>query len=69
LIILKFENFDIVSDLDIRALDFLLVGVLGFEPRSNPPKGLVLPLHYTPFYLADALAKAGLRILSPCYFT
>ncbi len=23
-------------------------GVLGFEPRSNPPKGLVLPLHYTP---------------------
>ena len=24
------------------------VGVLGFEPRLNPPKGLVLPLHYTP---------------------
>ena len=26
-----------------------LFGVLGFEPRLNPPKGLVLPLHYTPF--------------------
>ena len=24
------------------------VGVLGFEPRLNPPHGLVLPLHYTP---------------------
>ena len=26
----------------------IFVGVLGFEPRLNPPKGLVLPLHYTP---------------------
>ena len=24
------------------------VGVAGFEPELNPPKGLVLPLHYTP---------------------
>ena len=24
------------------------VGELGFEPRLNPPKGLVLPLHYSP---------------------
>jgi hypothetical protein len=23
-------------------------GELGFEPRLNPPKGLVLPLHYSP---------------------
>ena len=25
------------------------VGVPGFEPGLNPPEGLVLPLHYTPF--------------------
>ena len=25
-----------------------VVGELGLEPRLNPPKGLVLPLHYSP---------------------
>lgn len=27
----------------------LHVGALGFEPRLNPPHGLVLPLHYAPY--------------------
>ena len=27
-----------------------LFGAPGFEPRLNPPKGLVLPLHYAPGY-------------------
>ena len=46
------KNKQTVSE---HALIFIIVGTPGFEPGLNPPKGLVLPLHYVPplFKLSD----------------
>ena len=38
-----------------------VVGVPGFEPGLNPPKGLVLPLHHTPY------KHFRLKILTVCF--
>lgn len=32
----------------VKAFSFLVVGLLGFEPRMTESKSEVLPLHYNP---------------------
>ena len=38
--------------------DLLFVGAPGFEPGLNPPKGLVLPLHYAPLSVRSSEPSA-----------
>ncbi len=40
-------------------------GLLGFEPRLNPPKGLVLPLHYSPVKFGGARRTRATVTLYP----
>ena len=46
---------------------FILVGVLGLEPRMTGPESVVLPLHHTPI-LKFAGAKVLLFLKLPKFF-
>ncbi len=62
---LSVNSFSVPSALPQGELEFILSELLfakgglsvntfgepGFEPGINPPKGLVLPLHYSPLFL------------------